>query len=396
LQSDCSDIEINQVIESIIRAKRPLILAGGGIRTAQATQELSEFIEKTNIPVVTSLMGLDVVAHDNPCFYGMIGSYGNRYSNLTIANCDLLLILGSRLDTRQTGARTDTFARAAKKIHIDIDPTELNAKIGVDQAVRCDIKQFLKKINIKLNSMDKPEISGWYEVIQTYKSNYNDHSNCIATNRIDPNLFIEKLSALTSEGDIICLDVGQNQMWAAQSFALKKNQRMLISGGMGAMGFSLPASIGALKASPGNNAIVLTGDGGIQINIQELETIRNHNLSTKIFVLNNNCLGMITQFQELYLEGRLQSSVIGYSCPDFAKLADAYGIPSFTLSTLNDADALIKNVLGMNGPVLVNIHLEQKTTVNPKLEFNRPSEDMLPLLDRNELKRIMLIDLVDE
>ena len=400
VQNDWSDTEIDQVIdqviESITQAERPLILAGGGIRTAQATQEVNEFIEKTNIPVVTSLMGLDVIAHDNPCFYGMIGSYGNRYSNLTMANCDLLLILGSRLDTRQTGARIDTFARVAKKIHVDIDPTELNSKISVNQAVRCDIKQFLKKINIKLDSIDKPKISEWYGVIQTYKSNYNDHSNCIETNNIDPNLFIEKLSSLTTEGDIICLDVGQNQMWAAQSFAIKKNQRMLTSGGMGAMGFSLPASIGALKASPGNNAIVLTGDGGIQINIQELETIKNLNLSTKIFTLNNRCLGMITQFQELYFEGRLQSSVIGYSCPDFTKLADAYGIPAFTLTTLNDADALIKKVLSMNGPVLVDVQLEQKTVVNPKLEFNRPIEDMLPLLDRDELKRIMLIDLMDE
>lgn len=396
LQNVCSEAQINQVIEKIKQAKRPLILAGGGVRTARAVKELSEFIEKTNVPVVTSLMGLDVISHDNSRFYGMIGSYGNRYSNLVLANCDLLLILGSRLDTRQTGARYDTFARGATKIHIDIDPTELNAKIPVNIAINCDLKQFLKKVNTKFDEVEQKGLSEWYQVIQAYKSNYDDHSRQDAANKLDPNSIMNRLSAQSNEGDIICLDVGQNQMWAAQSFKLKKHQRMLISGGMGAMGFSLPAAIGALKANPGNNAIVLTGDGGIQINIQEFETIRYHNLPIKIFVFNNKCLGMITQFQELYFDGRLQSSVIGYSCPDFAKIAEAYGIPSITITASNNANILINEAFDKKGPVLVNILLEQKTVVTPKLEFNRPIEDMFPLLDRNELKSIMLIDLVDE
>ncbi|MDF2635470.1 MAG: thiamine pyrophosphate-dependent enzyme possible carboligase or decarboxylase, partial [Pelosinus sp.] len=237
--------KLDEIFTIIGEAKRPVILVGGGVRIANATEELLEFIDKTGFPVVTSLMGLDAIPHDHSAFVGMIGSYGNRYSNLTLANCDLLLVLGSRLDTRQTGTRPDTFARGAKKIQIDIDEIELNYKIKLDVAVHYDVKEFLILANDKLRKFKKKDISSWHERIHLYKDKYPTESKIIEANNIDPNAFMKVLSQHSKEGDIICLDVGQHQMWAAQSFRLKKNQRMLNSGGMGSMGFALPAAIGA-------------------------------------------------------------------------------------------------------------------------------------------------------
>jgi acetolactate synthase-1/2/3 large subunit len=392
----CKDMIMDEVKDLIKKARRPLILAGGGVRTAKATEELYSLVEKSGIPVVTSLMGLDVIPHDNPAFFGMIGAYGNRYSNLTLANCDLLLIFGSRLDSRQTGTRPDTFARAAKKVHVDIDSSELNAKVSVDIAINCDIREFLSKINAKLEGYVKPDLSPWYEIIKGFKGRYPSLAKQDKVEKIDPNHFMALLSLYCEEGDIICLDIGQHQMWAAQSFHIKEKQRMLISGGMGAMGFSLPAAIGAAKAAPGRKVIVIAGDGGIQINMQELDVIVNHNLPIKIFVMNNKCLGMVRQFQDLYFGGRQQSTVIGYSCPDLGKIAVAYGLLSYTITSSSRARDIIETALKVGGPSFVDIRLEQTTCVDPKLVVNRPIEDMSPHLGRKELKEIMLIDLVEE
>lgn len=392
----CNTMDIDEVISLIEKARRPAILAGGGVRTAKAADELCLLVEKTGIPVVTSLMGLDTISHDNPAFFGMIGVYGNRYSNLTLANCDLLLILGSRLDTRQTGTRPDTFARSAKKVHVDIDPVELNEKVKVDIAINCDIKDFLTKINNKLEGYIKTDLSQWYEIIRGYKEKYPTTAQNKNSENVDPNNFMVVLSSYCDQGAIICLDVGQNQMWAAQSFCVGKKQRMLISGGMGAMGFALPAALGAAMASPGNRVIVIAGDGGIQINIQELDTIANHKLPVKIFVMNNRCLGMVRQFQDMYFGGRQQSTVLGYSCPDFGKVAVAYGIPSYTITSWAGARDIIETALKTEGPVFVIVKLEQTTCVDPKLVVNRPIEDMSPHLDRAELEKVMLIEMVKE
>lgn len=394
--NECPQVTIDEVITLLERARRPVILAGGGVRTAKATDELCLLVEKTGIPVVTSLMGLDAIPHDNPAFFGMIGAYGNRYSNLTLANCDFLLILGSRLDTRQTGTRPETFARAAKRVHVEIDPAELNEKVQADVAINCDVRDFLSKINAKLEGCVNTDLSPWYEIIKAYREKYPTLSQQNKVGNIDPNRFMDLLSLNCAEGDIICLDVGQNQMWAAQSFRIKQKQRMLISGGMGAMGFALPAALGAAKAAPGRKVIVIAGDGGIQVNIQELDTIVNHNLPVKIFVMDNRCLGMVRQFQDMYFSGRQQSTVIGYSCPDLGKVVKAYGIPSYMITSLTSAQEIIETVLKTEGPAFVDIKLEQTTCVDPKLVVNRPIEDMSPHLDRTELRKIMLIQLVEE
>lgn len=391
----CQLERFDEIVTLIESAKRPVILAGGGVRTAQAATELQKLVELTGIPVVASLMGLDAVSHDNLEFMGMIGAYGNRYGNLTLANCDFLLILGSRLDSRQTGTRPDTFARAATKVHVDIDPIELQAKVHVDIALQCHIKPFLQALNEKLVGITKPDISEWLKVINGYRDKYPTRMDEGKSGTIDPNLFMETLSSASTEGDLITLDVGQNQMWAAQSFRLKKGQRMLISGGMGAMGFALPAAIGAAKAAPDRKVIAIAGDGGIQVNIQDLDTIVQHQLPIKVIVLNNSCLGMVRQFQDMYFDGRQQSTVIGYGCPDLGKVAEAYGIPSIRITPGDDVEKCLKETLYKEGPAFIEVMLTQSTCVNPKLVVNRPIEDMSPHLDRKELAGEMLIELIE-
>jgi acetolactate synthase-1/2/3 large subunit len=387
---------IDEIVKLMVSAKRPVILAGGGVRTAQAAADLQTLVETTGIPVVSSLMGLDAVSHDNPEFMGMIGAYGNRYSNLALANSDFLLILGSRLDSRQTGTRPDTFARAASKVHVDIDPIELQAKVQVDIALQSHIKPFLQALNEKLAAAAMPGIAEWLRVVDGYRRKYPTRMNADEVSAIDPNLFLEALSDASAEGDIVTLDVGQNQMWAAQSFRLKKGQRMLISGGMGAMGFALPAAIGAAKAAPGTKVIAIAGDGGIQVNIQDLDTIVRHGLPVKIVVLNNGCLGMVRQFQDMYFGGRQQSTVIGYGCPDLGKIAEAYGLPSVRIASGDDVGKKLRELLDKVGPVFIEVMLERDSCVNPKLVVNRPIEDMSPELGRDELANEMLIDLADE
>ena len=213
---------------------------------------------------------------------------------------------------------------------------------------------------------------------------------------LDPNLFMELLAENCASGDVICLDVGQNQMWAAQSFHLKEKQRMLISGGMGAMGFALPAALGAAKALPGQRVLAIAGDGGIQVNIQDLDVLVAQNLPVKVIVINNQCLGMVRQFQDIYFGGRRQSTVIGYHCPDLAKVANAYGLPTFIIDSLDNAKAVLAQALAGSGPAFVEVRLVQNSCVNPKLVVNRPIEDMSPHLAPEELRKIMIIKTLDD
>jgi acetolactate synthase-1/2/3 large subunit len=388
--------EVQKVADLIGKSQRPVILAGGGIRIAGGVEQLQTLVERTGMPVVSTLLGLDVIPHDNPLFYGMIGAYGNRYSNMTLANSDLLLILGARLDSRQTGTRPDTFARAATKVHVDIDQNELNAKVQVDLALHADVREFLTALNSRLQGVRLPDLTSWYKVINGYRDKYPTQADPAEFSGIDPNRFMEILGDCSGEGDLICLDVGQNQMWAGQSFRLKRNQRMLISGGMGAMGFALPAALGAAKAVAGGRAIAIAGDGGIQVNIQDLEVIVSHRLAVKVVVLNNNCLGMVRQFQDIYFGGRRQSTVIGYGCPDLVKIAQAYGLPVFTIDSLERAASILDEALALEGPAYIEVAITQNSCVNPKLVVNRPIEDMSPHLDRGELAKAMLIELVKE
>lgn len=387
---------IPKIIGMLETARRPLILAGGGVRTAGATEELEKLLTKTGIPVVCSLLGLDVIAHNNPAFTGMIGAYGNRYSNFTLANCDLLLILGSRLDNRQTGTRPDTFAREAKKIHVDIDPLELGSKVKTNLTVRADLKVFVKQLNSGLKKYKPADISAWNRAISGFRAKFPEVETREHPGEVNPNRFIALLAEHSREGDIICFDVGQNQMWAGQSFRLKNGQRMLISGGMGSMGFSLPAAIGAAIASPGRRVLAICGDGGIQVNIQDMDSLTVRKLPIKVILLNNGCLGMVRQFQDLYFGGRRQSTEVGYSCPDLKRVIEAYGVPGYVVYKMAQADGALRAALGSKGPALLEVKLTSDTAVEPKLEFNHSLENMSPYIKIERLKDAMLINPLTE
>ncbi|MCO1603817.1 thiamine pyrophosphate-binding protein [Desulfosporosinus nitroreducens] len=382
---------LNEVITTLNHSRRPVILAGGGVRTAGAAELLGEFAQKTNIPVVCSLMGLDVGYDDN--FYGLIGAYGNRCANYALANSDLILALGSRLDTRQTGTNLSTFAREAKLIRIDIDEHELQRRIKNDElSFKMDIADFLSSVNKETDRISPPDLSSWHSILKGYQKKYPSYTK---DDRTDPNNIMKKISEATKEGDIICLDVGQNQMWAAQSLELKEGQRLLLSGGMGAMGFSLPVAIGAYYASPDRNIIAIAGDGGFQMNIQELQLIKRNQLPIKIIIMNNNCLGMIRHFQEMYFEGRYGGTIIGYEAPDFGAVARGYGIESMEIEKNGDLRK-IEKALNSDQPLLLCIHLPQTTFVYPKLEVGKPIEDQEPLLAREEFYSNMLIAPLEE
>ena len=387
---------INNIRELIEASERPVILVGGGVRSSHACEELFHFVHGTRIPVVTSLMGLDAFPHDDTLFVGMIGTYGNRYANLTIANADLVIALGTRLDTRQTGTLPETFARAATFIHVDIDPHELNCKIPVAVPVNADIRQFLlSMIDSGMVSTTSPGSRQWITTINHYIERYPGYVQPINP-EIDPNYFIHLLSGLLPDDAIICVDVGQVQMWAAQSIELKRSQRFLTEGGMASIGSALPMAIGASFARPHTPIVVIVGDGGFQLNIQELQTVYHHNLPIKIILLNNSGYGMIKQFQKQYFNSRFQSSGIGYSNPDFQDVVRAYKISSKKIATNNETPLALQSLFSDMSPGFLEVVIDEKSRVNPKLTVNKPIEDQEPYLSREDLKANMAIELLSE
>lgn len=386
---------VKNVTRLVYSARRPLIIAGGGLRSADAVKELERFVRVTGIPVAASLMGLDAIPHTDPAFVGMIGTYGNRFANLAAANADLIIALGTRFDTRQTGTCPETFARGAKIIHVDIDPHELNHKVRSDIPIRCDIKIFLSRLLDDIDSHNKCDIKPWLGRIAEYKRKYPAYLSPVKR-EIAPNFFIHKLSEHIPQDAIICVDVGQNQMWSAQTLKVKGPQRLITQGGMGAMGSALSLAIGASFAYPHAPVIVITGDGGFQLNIQELQTVVHYGLPIKIVLLNNRCYGMVRQFQEQYFRSRFQSTVIGYSNPDFTRVVSAYGISAEKIDNRNEIDKALDKLFDDKKPMFLEVGLEQCDLVLPKLSVNKPVEEQDPPLSAGELRSNMCIKILSK
>jgi acetolactate synthase-1/2/3 large subunit len=363
----------------ILKARKPLVLSGRGIK-ASASQELfDEFIKNTKIPIITSLLGLDTVSFDDENRVGFIGSYGNRWANKAFGECDLLIVLGARLDIRQTGADTK-FIENRTIYQVDCVPAEINNRIKGCIAIESDLADFFKQF--KSISKDYKFVSSveWISYISDIKNKFPDINELI-TEGINPNIFMHILSKNSSISKAYIADVGSHQMWAAQSLELYKGQHFLTSGGMGAMGFSLPAAIGASIALNKQPVVVLVGDGCMQLNIQELQTVVRNNLPLKIIVLNNKSLGMIRQFQDSYFESRYQSTFWGYSAPDFAKVATAYGIESKTIESTDEMLEAIKWLWTDENsykPLLLQVMIAPHTKTYPKIAFGRPITEMEP------------------
>lgn len=377
---------IAEVINLLKESKRPIVLIGGGVRLSNANVELLNYVEKYSIPVVYSLMGKDAISEDYKYNLGLIGSYGNRYGNLALANSDLILVLGSRLDTRQTGTSLDTFAREAKIIQVDVDKNELGSKIKIDIEINSDVKDFIATLNKYEINIDTTE---WLKKLKEYKNKFSSTVGFDNNLKI-PNYVVSIISKYLQDEDI-CVDVGQHQMWTAQSLNIKATQRVLFSGGMGAMGFALPASIGACIGS-NKRTVVIAGDGGIQMNIQELEVINRRKLPIKIFVLNNKNLGMVRQFQELYFDKKYLGTIDDYSVPNLVDIAKAYAIKARKIDDISKLEIELKDIFSSNEPELINIELPvEMTTVEPKLIVNKPIEDMHPFISKDELSSLMII-----
>ncbi|HIP13128.1 MAG TPA: thiamine pyrophosphate-binding protein [Arcobacter sp.] len=380
------DNKIISVRNKINKSKRMVVLVGAGVRLSNAQNDLLKFVTTHNIPIVYSLMGKDAIDENYIYNMGLIGAYGNRYGNLTLANSDLILVLGSRLDTRQTGTSLETFAREADIIQVDIDNNELGSKIDVNIAINSDIKSFLSEL---IAQEIKIDIKDWLKTLQLYKSKFSSIIG-IDGNTKTPNLVISKIANYLND-EVVTVDVGQHQMWTAQSLDTKNSQNVLFSGGMGAMGFALPAAIGASIAT-NKRVIVIAGDGGIQMNIQELEIIKRRNLPIKIFVLNNANLGMVRQFQELYFDKKYLGTIDDYSVPNLVDIAKAYKIDARDIKDIDNIDNELKDIFSTNKPELINIILpETLTTVEPKLMVNKPIEEMYPFLEKKDLDNLMIV-----
>lgn len=375
--------DVKKISTEIARANAPVILAGGGVRCANACDILKKFSKKNEIAVVQSLMGRDSIEASD-LNLGLMGVYANRAANFALANADLVLILGSRLDGRQTGGLVESFANGAKIIRIDIDENELkHSKVRSDISVCADLLEFLKKL-IEFDCR-KPR-KKWMEYLRECANAFPSEKG-IDGEILEGNAFVKNLSKSAKKAKFVSADVGQHQMWMAQSFDVSSGQRLLFSGGMGAMGFALPAAIGAAEAS-GKMVLVVCGDGGMQMNIQELEIIKRRNLPVKIFVLNNSCLGMVRQFQEMYFEGRCAGTVEDYSAPDFHEVGKAYGIKSHNINSSASAKSLEK-FFADSSPCVVNVRMSENTEVSPKLLLNKPIEDMSPYLKREDFLKFM-------
>lgn len=393
--------KIAEVIALLEKAERPVVLLGGGIRLAGAEQEALSLIEKLNIPVVVSWSGFDLINHDHPLFAGHIGVYGNRGANLVVQNADLLITLGSRLDTRQTGGKVATFAREAKKVMIDIDRNEIEKGRGlaIDIGIATDVKTFMPEFANALDSETLPERSVWMEKVSGWIASYGGSvEKGVEGGPMNAYDFLRKLSDTLPRGQVTIADEGGHLVWTMQSFKIKEGQRLISTFGNSPMGYALPAAIGAAAALKGKDIICIDGDGGFQMNIQELQTLVHYNLPIKIFIMNNRSMGIIKQFQDLYFGSRhyATTSEHGYASPDFKKVAEAYGLKAFSISNIADAQETIDEALRTAGPVLVDVLIDEDQKLNPKLEFGRPIEDMAPYLDRDELEGTMIIDILPE
>lgn len=371
---------IEELIKSLHEAKRPLVLVGNGVRLSKSTDLFRQFMAEVKIPVVNSLMAVDSLSYKDIFRVGMIGTYGNRWANMALSRADLLLVLGSRLDIRQTGSDVDSFKSDRIIYHVDCDVVELNNRVKGCRAINADLNVFLSTILHMSKKYTFPYREEWISEIKEYKTKWPDTDELNKGKGINPNVFMHQLSATSELAAAYITDVGQHQMWAAQSMDLLPHQRYLTSGGMGAMGFALPAAIGASLACSKQPVVMIAGDGGFQINIQELQTLARNHLPVKMIILNNQCYGMVRQFQQSYFNERYQSTYWGYSTPDFVQIAQAYGIQACTVENSADVqDALKPLWRDPQSPFLLQVAINTFDNAYPKIAFGRPITEMEPL-----------------
>lgn len=381
-------IDFTPIKSEISKAKRPLLLIGGGCRGFE--REVSDYVRKTDLPFVTSLMGRGIADESGSNYVGMIGSYGNRCANIVISQCDLLIALGTRLDTRQTGAKIESFMPKGKIIHVDIDKAELTShRLTNRLQIHASVSQFISRFErekIMFNHNDH-----WLKWIRNIVFKYSQVQEVdrFVQNKA-PYRFLEIFNKISEQDSIITTDIGQNQMWAAQTIKLKNGQQFFTSGGLAPMGFSLPAAIGAAFANPEKTIYCFNGDGGFHMACQSLLIISQYNLNVKVIIMNNQALGMITQFQHLYFNDRMAGTTAqgAYLTPDIQMMAAAYRIPYQRTSEEDlNMEKLMKSL--KERYVIIDYIINGLTTVSPKLEYNQPIHNPSPHLPEQELESIV-------
>lgn len=372
--------KIGEMLGELSASRRPLILAGNGIRAARAGELFRGFVNQVQVPVVNSLLAVDCLPYGHPLRVGMIGSYGNRWANLAIGRADFLLVLGSRLDIRQTGADTLGFKGARMIYHVDCESGDVNNRVRGCIPILADLHAFLKTaIGASNGTPDVPR-ADWSAELAQLRDEWPDIAELLHVPGINPNHLMHELSAHSQSAAAYVVDVGQHQMWAAQSIEISGDQHFLTSGGMGAMGFGLPAAIGASMVLSRQPVVMIAGDGGFQLNLQELQTVAHNRLPVKMVVLNNQCQGMVRQFQQSYLEERYPSTYWGYSAPDFARVAEAYGINSQTVQDPARVEGALDQLWDdPQAPFLLQVMVDTFANAYPKIAFGRPITEMEPL-----------------
>ena len=354
--------QIKTAIKMIKDSKKPLIIAGAGILKAHAYEELKEFVEKTNIPVAMTLLGLGSFPGNHELALGMIGMHGTTYANYAANEADLIIAAGMRFDDRVTG-NPQKFVPNAKIIHIDIDPAEIGKNKLIDVPIVGDLKNVLTDLNEKAPKVSYDE---WLKQIKKWKKEYSLIYRKTEDDILIPQEILSEIDKITKGNVIVATDVGQHQMWVAQYLTFNNPYSILTSGGAGTMGFGLPAAIGAQVANPNKKVLAVVGDGGFQMTFQELMLIREYNLPVKIFIINNSYLGMVRQWQELFHEKRYSSVDLSYN-PDFIKIGEAYGIKSIQLKNKKDLKKNLKKILESDEAVLVECIVEKEENVYPMI-----------------------------
>lgn len=387
---------IKKIISLIKKSSRPVVLLGGGIKIAKVQEKINNFIKKINVPIVTTWSGVDVIDHNHKNYIGNVGVYGSRSANFAVQNSDLLLCLGSRLDTRITGGVPSTFARNSKVISVDIDKNELSKQRGLKLYLKVNSNLFdFFNVFEKDNKKFKYQNKDWSNKCEKWKKNYPIVLRKYYSQKkfVNPYVFIEELSKILNNKAVIVADDGGHLTWAIQAFKVKQGQKLFSAFGNSPMGYAFPASIGASIALNKQKVICIDGDGSIQINIQELQTVIFNRLPIKIIVMNNNGYGIIKQFQELYLKKRYEATTAatGVVNPDFKKVSKAYGINYTLISNHKNLIRNLKKPIMSNKPEFIEVLLKPDQKIVPKLQFGNPIEDLSPLLPRKEFNQNMFV-----
>ncbi|WP_136513697.1 biosynthetic-type acetolactate synthase large subunit [Geomonas edaphica] len=372
--------QIEKAVAMIMQAKKPVLYVGGGVILGNASAELVALAKRLAIPVTTTLMGLGSFPENDPLSLGLLGMHGTYYANMAVSNCDMLIAIGARFDDRVTG-KIASFAPHAKIVHVDVDPTSIKKNVRVDLPIVGDVRDVLTKM-LKIADEIGPDAEGCRQAVATWSAEIDEWkekhpmSYKQTTSTIKPQYVIQRLRALSDPDAIVATDVGQHQMWTAQFFGFTAPRTLLSSGGLGTMGFGLPAAMGAQAGFPERQVMVICGDGGFQMNMQELATIVQNRLNVKIVILNNNFLGMVRQWQELFFDKRYSSTCMELPI-DFIKLAEAFGATGLQATKVDEVDDVIKKGFSIKGPVLMEFKVAREEKVLPMVPAGASLTEMV-------------------